>query len=352
MPIYSPQVSRILPGYAGHAISVAAQASLNPGDSIDLPTDALRNNTGETILIDALRWTADAQQRVVNPWQVKTPPLGLIGQAVSASISVNDNAITGGLVPLYSLGRPAGLDVESMISAIAILDPSQPMPFQSAILLLGSSCSGVWGFDHPISLAPGASIAMHLTSTGLLSLPILVSIAFTGRIGSGLPRSGWLPYVAAWNPPALDPQVPTATAPFVVSSTERDLVNRSGHPLHVSRFIGRLARLSIVGTNATINAENVFPSGGAAVSGLPVTNFFPGAVDSALSITMRDSDGNENIPFPVPFRQAFEPERKALECPHVLGPDAYYVAQLSLAVPAVLDQSIQPSIAMCGEYEV
>ena len=45
---------RILPGYGGTLIAITAQATLNPGDSIDLPVDALRNGLGEHVLIDAL----------------------------------------------------------------------------------------------------------------------------------------------------------------------------------------------------------------------------------------------------------------------------------------------------------
>jgi len=342
MPIVPPASARILPGYAGHAVSIAAQATLNPGDSIDLPIDALRNNYGQTILLDSLRWTADAQQQVESAVP-PTAPVGLIGRTVEVSLSLNDKVLTGGEVPLYVLGRPAGLDVESMILAVADDTNTQ--------MLLGSYCSGVWGLDHPLQLDPGNSLSVHLTNHGLLNLPILVSIAVTGRIGQGLPSSRWLPYVAAWSPPAFDPTAPTATAPTVVTSTERDLVNRCGQPLHVFRFLGRIARLGVVGTNATINVENVFPDIEEQIGGLPFTNFFPNAVDASLSITMRDSEGNDNIPFAIPFRQAFEPQQKAWECPHVMAPDAYFIAQLSLAPPTVFDQSIQPSISLLGFYE-
>src|SRR3972149_4999624 len=66
---------RILPGYGGPLVAITAQATLNPGDSIDLPIDALRNNLGENVLLDTLRWTIDAQQQV----ESADPPTSPVG---------------------------------------------------------------------------------------------------------------------------------------------------------------------------------------------------------------------------------------------------------------------------------
>lgn len=337
-----PYNPRILDGYGGGAIAIVAKVTLNPGDSIDLPLDALRNTSGDTVLIDALRWTADAQQQVESA-DPPTSAVGFVGGAVAAAIRLGENPITAGEIPLYALGEPAGLDVESMILGVADVATTE--------MLLGSYASGVWAFDHPLQLDENESIALHLSNRGLLNIPVTVSIAFTGRSGPDLPQSRWIPYTAAWVPPAFDPNVPTSTVPTIVNSTERDLINRAPTVLHVARFIGRIMRLGIVGTTTTLNAEATFPSIEEVIGGLPFTNWFPGAVDSFLTVTMRDYRGNDNVPIDTPFRQVFEPESRLWECPHDLEMNGYYLVQLTLNLPVIKDTSIQPVISMTGSYE-
>jgi hypothetical protein len=65
---------------------------------------------------------------------------------------------------------------------------------------------------------------------------------------------------------------------------------------------------------------------------------------------MRDSRGNDNVPFDTPFRQVFEPESRSWTCPHELETNGYYLVQLTFGVPAVKDTSIQPIISMTGAW--
>ena len=338
---------RILPGYGGALIAITAQATLNPGDSIDLPVDALRNGLGEPVLIDTLRWTVDAQQQVESA-DPPTSPVGFPGGGVTISIRFNDQPFTGGEIPIYCLGAAVGQDVETAILGVAD-DTNTEM-------LLGSYSSGVWELDHELWMDLGQALSIHLTHHSLLNLPVVVSLALTGRAGRDLPRSRWLPYVAAFVPPAFDPTIPTATAPTVVSSTERDLVNRTGADLQVSRFIGRLMRLGVSGSplgggNVVQNAEKVFATVEGGISDQPTSEWFPGALDSFLTMTMSDSRANDNVPVAQQFRMVFEPERRSWECPHELDSNGYYIVTLTLTVPVKLDASVQPSIAMIGSWE-
>jgi hypothetical protein len=338
---------RILPGYGGSLVAITAQATLNPGDSIDLPIDALRNNLGENVLVDTLRWVIDAQQQVESA-DPPTSPVGFPGAGVTISMRFGDKPLTGGEVPIYCLGPAVGQDVETSILGVADDTTTE--------MLLGSFSSGVWELDHPMSMDQGQALSIHLTHHGLLNLPCVVSLALTGRAGRDLPRSRWLPYVAAWVPPAFDPTVPTSVAPTIVVSTERDLVNRTGTTLEIARFIGRLMRLGVSGSplggaNVVQNAEKVFATVQGGISDQPTSEWFPSALDSFLTITMSDSRANDNIPVAQQFRMVFEPERRSWECPHELEENGYYIAELTLTVPAVLDASVQPSIAMIGSWE-
>ena len=342
-----PALDRILPGHGGDAVAITASVTLSPGDSIDLPIDALRNGLGELVLLTALRWTIDAQQQAesANP---PTSPVGFPGAGVTISIRHGENPITAGEVPLYCLGLAIGQDVEHAILGVAD-DTNTEM-------LLGAYASGTWRFDHPLELDLGAAISVHLTHHGLLNLPVVVSLALTGRVGGGIPRSRWLPYVAAFVPPAFNPAAPTATAPTITTSTERDLVNRAPTDLEISRFVGRLLRLGVsgnpLGTGVVQqNAERVFPSVEETISGQPTTEWFPGAVDAFMTVTVRDSRANDNVPIALPFRQVFEPETRAWECPHTMEPNGYYIVQLTLSVPTVIDASLQPAITMIGSWE-
>jgi hypothetical protein len=332
----------IIDGYGGGAVAITAIVTLQPGDAVDLPLDALRNTFGEVVLLDTMRWTADAVQKVESS-DPPTTAVGFVGAGVSASMRIGDRPMTAGEVPLYVLGTPAGLDVESMILGVA--------DGVNTEMLLGSYASGVWAFEQPLQLDEQESISLHISNSGLLNLPVTVSIAFTGRVGEDLPPSRWVPYTAAWLPPSLDPNAPTATVPTIVTSTERDLINRARSTLFVSRFIGRILRLGVVGTTTTINAETTFPPIEGAISGLPNSNWFPSAVDSFLTVSMRDSRGNDNIPLDTPFRMVFAPKTRSWECPHEVESNGYYLAQLTLAVPAVKDTSIQPVISMTGSWQ-
>ena len=338
---------RILPGYGGDAVAITASVTLNPGDSIDLPADALRNGIGESILLSALRWTIDAQQQV----ESANPPTGVVGfpgGGVTISIRYGESPITAGEIPLYCLGVAEGQDVEHAILGVADDTTTE--------MLLGAYASGVWRFDHPLQFDGGSAISIHLTHRGLLNLPVVVSLALTGVTGHDLPRSRWIPYLATFVPPAMQPSAPTATAPTIVSSTERDLVNRAPAPLQISRLVGRLLRLGVsgnpLGTGVVQqNAERVFPSVEETISGQPTTEWFPGAVDSFLTVSVRDSRANDNVPVALPFRMVFEPETRAWECPHELEQNGYYIVELTLAVPVVIDASLQPAIAMIGSWE-
>lgn len=344
MPSSDP---RIIDGYGGDAAAITAQVTLNPGDSIDLPADALRNGLGESTLIDTLRWTIDAQEQV----ESSDPPTGTVGfpgGSVRITIKFGDAQLTGGEIPLYNLGVSTGQDVEHAILGVAD-DTNTEM-------LLGAYASGVWVFDHPMTMDAGETLSIHLSHSGVQNLPCVVSLALTGRVGRDLPRSRWLPYIATWNSPALNPATPTATAPVIITSTERDLVNRAGSTIQISRLIGRVMRLGVsgnpLGTGSVVqNNERVFPSVEEGISGQPNSNWFPGAVENFLTIVMRDSRSNDNIPTAVPFRQAFEPESHSWECPHELEAYGYYIVQLSLAVPTVIDAGLQPVISMIGSWE-
>src|SRR3972149_4050962 len=97
---------------------IPAQATLNPGDSIDLPIDALRNNLGENVLVDTLRWTIDVQQQVESA-DPPTSPVGFPGAGVTISMRFGDKPLTGGEVPIYCLGPAVGQDVETSILGVA-----------------------------------------------------------------------------------------------------------------------------------------------------------------------------------------------------------------------------------------
>lgn len=342
-----PQNDRILEGYSGSLVAISAQATLNPGDSIDLPVDALRNGLGELLNIEHFRWTVDAQQQVESS-DPPTSAVGFPGGGIEVTIRFGDRPITGGQVPLYCLGTAEGQDVEHSILGVAD-DTNTEM-------LLGAFSSGVWKLDHPMTMDVGDAISVHVTHQGILNLPAVVTFVLTGRAGPDIERSKWLPYVASWSPPSLNPNTPTSTVPVIVTSSERDLVNRVPGTLHVSRFIGRLMRLGVtgnpLGTGSVIqNGEKVFATLEGGISDQPTTEWFANAVDSFLKITLRDSRANDNIPGGTQFRQVFEPQSRAWECPHTLEESGYYIAQLVLSVPAVLDAALQPAISMVGFWE-
>lgn len=344
------ETPRILEGYAGSPIALVASVTLQPGDSIDLPADALRNGFGERILLDEFRWAADAQ-RSTDTTDPPTSVVGAPGASVSITISAEGRQITAGFVPLYCLGRAEGQDVEHVVLGLATGGAT-------ACRALGAYASGEWRFDHPLEMQPGEAFSLHLTHTGLQNLPITVSFVIAGRMGADLPASRWLPYVASWTPPSIDPSAATATVPVNVTSTERDLVNRSGTRLRVHRLIGRILRQDVAlrpgaaGTAYTKNMEQVFSTVEGAYSDQPSSRIFPNAVDAFLTMTMRDSGANDNVPAALPFRQVFEPGTRAWECESDLDPSGYYTVDLDFAVPAILDSAIQPSIAMIGSYEV
>ena len=340
--------SRILDGYAGSPVTLVAQVTLEPGDSIDLPADALRNGFGERILLDSLSWAADAQQSL-DTTDPPTVTVGAPGASISATISLNGRQITGSFVPLYCLGTSIGQDVEHVVLAIATGGAT-------ACRLLGAVSSGFWRFDHPLDLLAGDALALHLTHTGLQNLPIVVSISVAGRMGEDLPRSRWIPYIASWLPPAIDPNTPTATVPVTVTSTERDLVNRAGQTIRVHRLIGRLLRQDVTLTPAATaymkNLEQVFPTVDGTEADTPSTRLFANAVDGFLTMTVRDSGANDNVPVALPFRMVFEPESRAWECDADLESSGFYTVELTLDVPAIKDSAIQPAIALIGSYEV
>lgn len=341
------QTPRILDGYEGAPIALIAQITLNPGESIDLPADALRNLSGDRIVLDCMSWVADAQQSL-DTTDPPTVTVGAPGASISLTIATEGRQITAGFVPLYNLGAAVGQDVEHAVLGVATGGAS-------AMRLLGAYASGLWEFDHPLELPPGGAFAMHLTHTGLLNLPIVLSIAFHGRQGKDVPSSRWVPYVASFVT-SFTPGDATATVPLTETSTERDLVNRAGKKLHVHRFVGRLLRQNVEllpGATAYLkNMEQVFPTVQGSESDTPSSRLFANALDSFLTLTIRDSGSNDNVPVAIPFRQVFEPESREWEVESDLEPSGYYTAELTLSVPAIIDSTIQPSIAMIGSYEV
>jgi hypothetical protein len=104
--------------------------------------------------------------------------------------------------------------------------------------LLSAPTPRAWDFDHPMSLDSGEVFLYPHHAPG--PEPPLRRLALArgadrrrSPIALGLSRR----LVRA----PFNPTTPTARRPSSRLSTERDLVNRTGATLHVSRFIGRLA---------------------------------------------------------------------------------------------------------------
>jgi hypothetical protein len=128
-----------------------------------------------------------------------------------------------------------------------------------------------------------------------------------------------------------------------VTSTERDLVNRSGQAIRVHRLIGRLMRQGVILTpNATAytkNLEQVFPTVQGTESDTPSTRLFANAVDGFLDVTVRDSGANDNVPVALPFRMVFG-RSPALGSATQTSSRAGSIRSSSLAVPAIIDSAI------------
>lgn len=341
---YRVGVRRSAGSPAGVPVSLVAQLPLNPDESGAMPLDTLRNSTDLPMEIHGMRWTIDAQipeyRLTVGETGSVTNASLAIGSLIEASLSVGETQLTAQQVPLYLFGRSDAEDIAQVPVGGKVTSETSR----------GSYCSGIWRFDYPMRLMPGEAISAQLQHKGLVQGgPAVTTLAFVGRaIGRGsrmAPRR--FPYVAPFAPPAIDASTASSTAPIIITSTERDLVNKSGKSIVVHRFVGRCATLNFPFFTITnfpnFNIDWVFPPQQFQTS---TNNAFTDPAQSLVLLSMRSSDGIATISNPTAFRQVFEPNSRSWECTHILPPDSYYIAQFT--INSGLTGYIQPAMAMIG----
>lgn len=357
---YCPPATQILhhsgaspEGFRGYPVALSAQVSLNPSEPLDLPPESFTNQTAFPIDLYSMRWIIDADGPNAAIFSTADLSTVVAGAGIEAMIQLGDRPLTVQFVPLYLFGKADSQIAEQQIvqATLSGFDPAQ-------IHDGGSLCSGQWNFDYPLTLEPGETLNIRLLHKNLVGRTIVTTIVFAGRGGfAGQNRTRRrVPYVATWIPPPFNPASPTAASPSVAISTPRDLVNKSGGPISVRRFVGRLLRTFPADASKAIFDAVVSPQ----TLAIPFGDITV-PIDAFLTVVANDSRGNAVVAagannLGAPFRLVFEPTTRAWEVPHHLEPDDYYLFKLTLSdtTPdaAILGTSVQPAIAMIGYQEV
>lgn len=317
--------SRRSAGYDGAPISLSAEITIASGEGGELPSDALRNPEGDPMELHELKWHVYSATKKV------------VGGALEVDFSYRDRKLTNNYVPLWGMGKAdaqAGEDMEKLILPIA-----------------KSVAAGVWRFDKPIYIDPGETLIPKFRNKGLVSDPVKVVLTYSGRVVKrSAPARRWLPYIASYTSPV---QSLAAAAQFF--STEKDLVNASGSPLFVQRFLGRVLTLGtkIEGYGEGETADlNILTEAGA--------EEFVDVGSGLVTLKMRDSRGYATLRDYAPFRSVFSAVTRSWECPHLLPKDAYYLLDLKTAAltdppdgtEVPYDIAVQAAVSMLGWQEV
>lgn len=142
----------------------------------------------------------------------------IIGAALSASLSLGEVPLTAGFVPLWNFARRNdGIPQTEDYQTITFVEMS-------------------WKLPRPLYVPAGAIIKPLFSHNGLTKEAIVARVSYSGQSiprGAPLPEIVSVPYVMAYQ-----------AKPFAIAqadsdeSTELDIANPFGVPLHIQRMIG------------------------------------------------------------------------------------------------------------------
>jgi hypothetical protein len=327
-----PADQALPPEYKGEPVVLSSSVLVQSNTAGVQPSIyALRNPLTVPIEIHQIKFFC----RLTSPTQLP-PPLGagpIIG--VQLLYGSKNISLTQGVIPLNLL---SGADV---VENVTVRESA------SDITAGGQQNYSFYTVKlrHPIWLAPGELITPMFTHAGQINQPILVDIAFCGRVLSKKaqpPRRIRLPFFSAF----LTPIFPQSDV-YNFVSTEKQLVNPSKLLLHVDQFIGQIS---------------LFPQYGAANDSGSTDNFEAidtgtGSTSDSIRVGMVNSDGYPTIPVLTPFRLAFDLWTRVLAAETDLPPNGYYIATIDCltpvgATPPVDRTQMQVGIGMRGWYEI
>lgn len=197
--------------------------------------------------------------------------------------------------------------------------------------------TGIWDYQRwklpcPVIVPPGATLLPNFiyqlpdgttALTNANNSPITVYVTMIGRSLSKMPTGKIrVPYATAYLADGIGGGQ---------QSQDDQLVNKFDVPLHVQRFVGRLASKF---------------SGGVLESWRSDEGFFTTG-NTLRNITIRDHAGYAIVDTPTPFIEVFSKSRKILPANRILEPRGWYTVFLQDKPSNVL-----PQISMIGWREV
>lgn len=158
----------------------------------------------------------------------------------------------------------------------------------------------VYKLAKPLILNPEDVLTPRIHNGLAVALNMQITYVMR-RIAGGIdPSQIWYPYIANWTSSTFTIQ--SSTAPFVIESTQSDLVNPHDVPLHLDRMIGYTAKLN---------------------------TSYPNAAAVVLNLKMLDAAGNAFIRDQTPFASVFNMSDWTFKMNALLQPHEFFIVQLS-----------------------
>lgn len=273
---------------------------------------ALMNPTGEPVEIREFKFTVRPKPNV--PYVDSTPALQtafVSGGNVGVSLKVAGKPLTNGPIPIWNFGSSYTLGLEDFSFTPA--DVSGP----TQILNLGGHYR--FKLDEPLYLPPGVAVEASVKSFGGFESSAFVSIVAIGSVLPHRPTPSKIkvPWVCVYSSKSFAFEDVGSD-----SSPETSLINPFNVPLHVRRFVGRIAQISrdeALGITYVSDADNPF----SVVAGVG-TGGALGYYESVFKVRMRDSVGNPLVRAADFFRNVFDGKTRAWETNVKLPPRQYY----------------------------
>ena len=300
----------------GTPIHLTGSVTLTPNSQGTVNVDALKNPTGQYMIIDEIKFRISGSNGV--------------SYAIGCKLTLDNLNVTMGYIPVICIDRIFTDSVDNIITPyIASSDGI------TQLNVYGSNVVSEYRYRprYGIILKPGQVLIPNFQHNGALNYSAAIQISYSGRImpmGFKITKN-YLPYLTSYVSKTF---TLNGTAQSD-SSSEQTLANIFNQDIYIDKFISRCLFFYIAqGTNYIRDSDGTF--------------------GPDVKIQISRSDGYEVVKYPTSFWGVFDRGSRCLDVPHKLNAGDFYNMNISIdtSVITVATGSFSVQTVMSGYREI
>jgi len=309
------------PANRGRPIHLTATCVVSPSSSNSPNAQALHSPVSQPIEI----WDIKFAFNVLIPGSSPNL-LAMDGGSILAQLTLNDDMITNGYVPIWSFDESTNIVNEQTNGAVNTSGSTDETYNYGEF---------IWHLPRPLYLRPADQISVSFQNAGQTAVNAVCRVSLSGCVlnNTSDPATRAVPYAASYVSPPIVAEATVQT----VQSAETDLENATDDPITLHKMTGRVDNYPTSGVGANNHFDDSVLAAG--------TSTDLGFTTSMQAYTGR---GTQLIPYSVNIRDLFGPARSVPLC-GILEPGDYVLVELA---QSGTDAYGQVSVAVVGYREI